>query len=67
MSMTTTSLVSCDTCCKEIPLSAVLTPEGVEYVLHFCGLECFRRFSAHAENEIVQANPLPECDSAGHA
>ncbi|WP_438872510.1 DUF3330 domain-containing protein [Providencia hangzhouensis] len=24
-------------CCKEIPLDAAFTPEGAEYVEHFCG------------------------------
>ncbi|WP_347815370.1 DUF3330 domain-containing protein, partial [Klebsiella pneumoniae] len=27
---------SCCVCCKEIPLDAAFTPEGVEYVEHFC-------------------------------
>ena len=29
---------SCCVCCKEIPLDAAFTPEGAEYVEHFCGL-----------------------------
>lgn len=29
---------------KEIPLDAAFTPEGAEYVEHFCGLECYQRF-----------------------
>ncbi|WP_432758734.1 DUF3330 domain-containing protein [Escherichia coli] len=28
---------SCCVCCKEIPLDAAFTPEGAEYVEHFCG------------------------------
>ncbi len=35
---------SCCVCCKEIPLDAAFTPEGAEYVEHFCGLECYQRF-----------------------
>ncbi|CRF89585.1 Transposon Tn21 modulator protein [Salmonella enterica subsp. enterica serovar Typhi] len=34
---------SCCVCCKEIPLDAAFTPEGAEYVEHFCGLECVIR------------------------
>lgn len=42
---------SCCVCCKEIPLDAAFTPEGVEYVEHFCGLECYHRFQARAKAE----------------
>ncbi len=45
MNSTTTS---CCVCCKEIPLDAAFTPEGAEYVEHFCGLECYQRFQARA-------------------
>lgn len=31
---------SCCVCCKEIPLDAAFTPEGAEYVEHFCGRHC---------------------------
>lgn len=33
--------VKCDACAKEIPESAAMTVEGLEYVLHFCGQPCF--------------------------
>ncbi|HCL6329728.1 TPA: DUF3330 domain-containing protein, partial [Citrobacter freundii] len=36
-------------CCKEIPLDAAFTPEGAEYVEHFCGLDCYERFQARAK------------------
>ncbi|QKT02867.1 DUF3330 domain-containing protein [Ectothiorhodospiraceae bacterium 2226] len=32
--------LSCAQCKKEIPASTVVTSEGGEYVLHFCGVEC---------------------------
>lgn len=41
-------IVDCCVCCKEIPLDAAFTPEGAEYVEHFCGLECYQRFQARA-------------------
>jgi hypothetical protein len=37
-------LVSCETCLKEIPASVARSPEGEEYIHHFCGLECYRRW-----------------------
>ncbi|MGX0939695.1 uncharacterized protein DUF3330, partial [Cupriavidus metallidurans] len=48
---------------KEIPLDAAFTPEGAEYVEHFCGLECYQRFEARAKtgNE-TDADPNA-CDS----
>lgn len=36
--------LSCDICKKEIPPSAGLTPEGSDYVRHFCGLECLEEW-----------------------
>ncbi|EFO2650122.1 DUF3330 domain-containing protein [Escherichia coli] len=33
----------------EIPLDAAFTPEGAEYVEHFCGLDCYERFQARAK------------------
>jgi EAL domain-containing protein (putative c-di-GMP-specific phosphodiesterase class I) len=38
--------IACCLCCREIPLDAAFTPEGAEYVEHFCGLDCYRRFEA---------------------
>ena len=38
--------VSCSICHKEIPLSAALTPQGADYVGHFCGIECYDQFAA---------------------
>ncbi len=41
---------SCCVCCKEIPLDAAFTPEGAEYVEHFCGLECYQRFQCAGQH-----------------
>jgi len=46
---TTADSTACCVCCKEIPLDAAFTPEGAEYVEHFCGLECYQRFQARAK------------------
>ena len=37
---------ACSVCHKEIPLSAAFTPEGADYVGHFCGSECYEEFAA---------------------
>ncbi len=36
--------LECEMCLKEIPESAAFTPEGSEYVGHFCGIECYQEF-----------------------
>ena len=33
-------MVPCKVCLKEIPMSE----EAVDYVLHFCGLECYAKW-----------------------
>lgn len=38
--------VSCSICRKEIPLSSALTPQVEDYVVYFCGLECYEEFVA---------------------
>lgn len=45
---TAETLVSCDVCRKEIPQSAVFTPEAAEYIGTFCGLECYQKFLEEA-------------------
>ena len=37
--------IPCSVCRKEIPLSAALTPQGADYVGHFCGIECYEQFT----------------------
>jgi hypothetical protein len=50
-------------CCKEIPLDAAFTPEGAEYVEHFCGLECYQRFQARAITATETSAKPSACDS----
>lgn len=60
MSANDPTATSCCVCCKEIPLDAAFTPEGAEYVEHFCGLECYQRFQVRAKggDEAASAPPL---------
>ena len=39
-------VVSCAVCQKEIPKSVALSSEDQDYVLHFCGLDCYEEWSA---------------------
>jgi hypothetical protein len=36
--------VSCDICMKEIPIDEAKSSEATDYVVHFCGLECFEKW-----------------------
>ncbi|WP_034293621.1 MULTISPECIES: DUF3330 domain-containing protein [Burkholderiales] len=55
---------SCCVCCKEIPLDAAFTPEGAEYVEHFCGLDCYVRFQARAKAATESRGQLSDGDKA---
>ena len=38
------SMCECISCCKHIPLSSALTPEGVDYVSYFCSTACYEKW-----------------------
>ncbi len=44
-------LVECEICLKEIPASEAKNEEASDYVLHFCGLECFDKWRSSEKNE----------------
>jgi EAL domain-containing protein (putative c-di-GMP-specific phosphodiesterase class I) len=58
MSAIDATTINCCVCCKEIPLDAAFTPEGAEYVEHFCGLDCYARFQARAK-AVPESNTTP--------
>ena len=37
-------MVACEECMKQIPKSEATVPEASEYVVHFCGLECYSKW-----------------------
>lgn len=37
--------IACDVCMKEVPVTEAMVPEAVDYVMHFCGLECYEKWS----------------------
>lgn len=45
--------VQCDVCMKEIPASEAKNFEAVDYVAHFCGLECYEKWMQEANKEEV--------------
>ena len=42
--------VSCSQCLEEIPQSAATVPEARWYFVHFCGLDCFRKWKEKEED-----------------
>jgi hypothetical protein len=42
-------LIPCEVCEKEIPVSEAIISEAEDYVLFFCGAECFDRWRKKAE------------------
>ena len=46
--------VPCNICMKEVPLDEASSFEAVDYVIHFCGLECFNKWKK--EKQFQQEN-----------
>ncbi len=46
--------VQCDVCMKEVPASEAIVPEATDYVVHFCGLECFEKWKEQSDNSKDQ-------------
>jgi len=42
-------IVPCEVCEKEIPVSEAIVSEAEDYVLYFCGAECFEQWRKKAE------------------
>ena len=41
--------ISCQLCCKEVPLSEARVAEAADYVAYFCGLECYAKWKLRSE------------------
>jgi hypothetical protein len=37
-------VVECNVCLKEIPVSEARSVEVVDYVMHFCGIDCYSKW-----------------------
>ncbi|MBE0474866.1 DUF3330 domain-containing protein [Rhodoferax sp.] len=46
--------VQCDVCMKEVPVSEATVPEATDYVVHFCGLECYEKWKAQGKETRAQ-------------
>lgn len=41
--------IECMICLKEVPLSEAKNVEAADYVMHFCGLDCYHQWMKAAE------------------
>lgn len=41
--------ISCAVCEHEVPLSEAVVPEAADYMVQFCGLDCYARWRRMAE------------------
>lgn len=42
-------IVNCEVCLNEIPSSEATSAEAQDYVLYFCGLECYTQWQAEGD------------------
>lgn len=50
-------IIKCELCLKEIPVSEAHVPEAEDYVVSFCGLECYDVWVKQADEQKGQAEP----------
>jgi len=43
--------ISCDICMKEVPIDEANSFEAQDYVVHFCGLECYEKWRSKKRSE----------------
>jgi len=53
--LTDGELVACKICLKEIPVSEASSCEASDYVIHFCGLDCYEKWSKQDVNNDSEA------------
>jgi hypothetical protein len=46
--------VACKMCMKEVPISAAIVPEAIDYVAHFCGVECYDKWKIQLGHPSLQ-------------
>jgi len=47
--------VACEVCLKEVPVSEATVPEATDYVVHFCGLDCYQKWKSQGNSPIDQS------------
>ena len=47
--------VPCNVCQHEVPLSEAVIPEATDYLVYFCGLDCYERWRTQADGSLSAA------------
>ena len=47
--------VACEMCLKEVPKSEAAVPEAREYLVYFCGLDCYEKWKSQCDERNNQA------------
>ena len=43
--------VKCEVCLKEIPRSEAKSAEAIDYVVYFCGLDCYEKWGKNNRSD----------------
>lgn len=46
-------LIECEICLREIPVTEATNPEATDYVVHYCGLECYAKWTTQDAGQII--------------
>ena len=57
--MSATETVLCSICKKEVPRSAAMTPEGVNYAMYVCGQDCLQRWKEEEQRRKIGGQAQP--------
>jgi len=49
--------VACEICMKEVPISEAKCAEAEDYVIHFCGLDCYAAWRQQQDEEAPAEKP----------
>jgi hypothetical protein len=49
-----TPKMACYVCMKEVPISEIVSFEATDYVVHFCGLDCYDQWKNLPEKSISE-------------
>jgi hypothetical protein len=58
--------VACEICLREVPVSEAIIPEAVDYVIHFCGVDCFETWKRSNASVTPRSSSLGS-DMSGQA
>jgi len=61
--------IACEICLREVPKTEALNAEGAEYVLYFCGLDCYQKWSGDQSEQAggTAGEPGPAPKAGGKA